>query len=126
MGKLSKLFGFHTKKTQFLNQPCEGYEEFHKYAQNGLNIAGWIPGISNISGTMRVIDSTVMLVEDDNSGQHSEYYVGSYLRSLVEIIGLGFFFIPADVIIYIKRRKKMKKLAKQQCCEKEKGPIKNY
>lgn len=108
MGKLSKLFGFHWKKTEFLNNPAEDYEKFHKYSQNGLNVAGWIPGLGGITGILRTVDSTIMLVEDNNSGKHKSYYVGSYMRGLVELIGLGFVFIPADIVVTIKRKKRSK------------------
>jgi hypothetical protein len=89
MGKFSKLFGFHSKKTIFLKDDEE--KLFYKYNQNIHNFLGWIPGVGDIIGISRIINISAMHIVDENSENNTSYYIGSYGRGIIEIIGLGIF-----------------------------------
>ena len=108
--KLMEVFGFHRFDENLYSEEDFEFSEIYYDAQNALNIMGWFPVLGTVTGTIRLVGTCVMYLSDDESykTQHKKYYVVSALRSIVEILSLGFIFIIPDIIASFRRNKRVR------------------
>lgn len=105
--------GFYFDDSYLLNEDSSSYEDVYRDVQNVLNGLGWVPFLGTIVGVVRLSGTTVLLVHDANSDEHTSFYVLSITRGIVELFSLGFLFIIPDIIATIKRKRKIRKIKKQ-------------
>ena len=108
--------GFHPFDEYLFNEEEYDFGEFYYDAQNFLNVLGWFPGLGTPIGIIRISSNLFILATDDNRGRgrHKRYYLMSIVRGVVEIVGLGFFFLIPDIVSSFRKHRKAKKAAKKE------------
>lgn len=101
-----KVFGINNRRPYDSNIIENEYE-----FQNILNVLGWIPMLGTVIGTIRIGNTLIVCIEDDNSDEssHKRYYAVSTLRGVAEIFSFGIFCVVPDVIASIIRKRKLAK-----------------
>lgn len=72
---------------------------------NIANVAGYIPGVSLVTGVARAVFCTMLLLQNlDNPNKNPRKAICFQIaRGVTEALGLGFVFVVADVAITIMR-----------------------
>jgi len=102
-----KVFGINNHKP---HHNANIIEDEYKF-QNILNVFGWFPMLGAIVGTIRIGNTILVYIQDDNSdcGSHKKYYVVSTARGVTEIFALGFLCVVPDLLTSIATKRKLKK-----------------
>ena len=108
--------GIHPFDEYLFNEEEYDFGEFYYDAQNFLNVFGWFPGFGTPVGVIRISSNLFIMATDDKRSKkrHKKYYLVSIIRGVVEIIGLGFFFLIPDIVASFRTRRKAKKERKIQ------------
>lgn len=98
---MSEVFGFHSIDENLFSADDWSFTETYYDSQNVLNVLGWIPVLSSVTGCIRIGATGVMWVGDDEShrSDHKKYFLVSGLRGGVEFCGLGWLFIIPDLVM---------------------------
>ena len=107
-----EVFGFHHRSDNLIYKDDLTFSETYYDIQNILNVIGWIPFFGMFTGFTRIGGTTTMWLADKESCKRKKYYRVSNARGIVEAFSFGFIFIIPDLVVGIKRRKKLNKINK--------------
>jgi len=109
-----EVFGFHTVDENLFSPLDYSFTETYYDAQNIINILGWIPFCSSVTGVVRLVSTGGMWVSDDefHRQNHKKYFTVSALRGGIEVLSLGWLFILPDLVVTASSNRRFKKLRK--------------
>jgi hypothetical protein len=107
---MSEVFGFHDFDENLFSDNDYTFTENYYDMQNVLNVLGWFPFLGLITGSMRLGGTTAIYLGDDDSHRHShkKYYRVSTIRSIIEMLSLGFVFAIPDIVCSRRRKKRIR------------------